>query len=197
MADIVFEDRIAGLIDRSGLPEDVRVLVDRYPRESWDNGNPVGDLGRFWIERHNAFRNIGAALVDSIVQLREEKVTAGQFAGWFGPRLSHFLGDLHGHHQIEDFQYFPLFAAADRRLAKGFDLLEGDHHIIHAALERNANAGQSFYDALVQGRADLPYARDAYAAEAELLLKGLMRHLDDEEDLIIPLLMEQGEDRFY
>jgi hypothetical protein len=35
---------------------------------------------------------------------------------------------------------------------------------------------------------------DDYADVSGLLLKGLIRHLDDEEDLIVPLILDQGED---
>ena len=42
----------------------------------------------------------------------------------------------------------------------------------------------------------MPFSRDAYAVEADTLLRGLMRHLEDEEDLLIPLLLDQGEARF-
>ena len=34
---------------------------------------------------------------------------------------------------------------------------------------------------------------DDYAAASGALLKGLIRHLDDEEDLIVPLILERGE----
>jgi hypothetical protein len=33
-----------------------------------------------------------------------------------------------------------------------------------------------------------------YAGASGLLLKGLMRHLDDEEDLIVPFILDRGED---
>lgn len=184
------------LMVRTGLPDDLKVLLEKYPRAGWDLQHHIGDLGRFWLERHDAFRGLGGALVASIDALREERVATADFARWFAPRLNHFLGDLQGHHLIEDHQYFPRFAAADRRLAAGFGLLEEDHHVIHELLETNAATGREFYEALVTGDARLAYARDAYATQAERLLKGLMRHLEDEEDLIIPLLMEQGEDRF-
>ncbi len=45
------------------------------------------------------------------------------------------------------------------------------------------------------GDADTLRSRgDAYAAASGALLKGLIRHLDDEEDLIVPLILERGED---
>lgn len=190
------EDGLGKLLGRNGLPEDLRVLYAKYPRAGWNTIHTLGDMGAFWISRHDMFRDFGRQLTGAIDDLREGRVAAGRFARWFAPRLNHFLGDLEGHHQIEDYQYFPLFAAADKRLAPGFDLLEEDHHLIHSLLERNAEAGNLFYRDLVDGSEHMPFSRDAYAAEADMLIKGLMRHLEDEEDLLIPLLLDQGEAKF-
>jgi hypothetical protein len=187
---------LGGILDRAGLPDDLRVLYAKYPREDWNSVHTLGQLGGFWIQRHDMFRELGVALVDGIDRLREGEVAAEPFARWFAPRLNHFLGDLEGHHQVEDYQYFPLFAAADARLAPGFELLEEDHHVIHTLLERNAEAANAFYQDLMSGSERMPFSRDAYAAEAGSLLKGLMRHLEDEEDLLIPLLLDQGERKF-
>lgn len=184
------------LLERGGLPEDLKVLYLSYPRESWNNPHTLGQMGAFWLSRHDMFREFGRMLRGGIDDLREGRVGAEPFARWFAPRLNHFLGDLEGHHQIEDYQYFPLFAAADARLARGFDLLEEDHHLIHRLLERNAEAANAFYRDLLAGSDSLPFSRDAYAAEADVLLDGLMRHLEDEEDLLIPLLLDQGEEKF-
>jgi iron-sulfur cluster repair protein YtfE (RIC family) len=192
----VTSEHINSLMTRSGLPDDLKVLIEKYPRADWNSIHTIGELGRFWIQRHDMFRELGGALVAGIDRLKEDAVDASSFARWFAPRLNHFLGDLEGHHQVEDFQYFPLFAAADKRLAHGFELLEEDHHLIHTLLERNAEAANRFYDDLMQNSDRMPFSRDAYAVEAESLLKGLMRHLEDEEDLLIPLLLDQGEAKF-
>eukprot|EP01035_Chromulina_nebulosa_P016347 gene16347-21669_t len=119
-----YPDENLALLVRPGLPEDLRILIGQYPRAEWNSVHTIGALGRFWIERHDMFRELGGQLVASIAELREGRMEAGPFARWFAPRLNHFLGDLDGHHQIEDHQYFPLFAAADARLAPGFELLE-------------------------------------------------------------------------
>jgi iron-sulfur cluster repair protein YtfE (RIC family) len=192
----VTSEHINSLMTRSGLPDDLKVLIEKYPRADWNSIHTIGELGRFWIQRHDMFRELGGALVAGIDRLKEDAVDASSFARWFAPRLNHFLGDLEGHHQVEDFQYFPLFAAADKRLAHGFELLEEDHHLIHTLLERNAEAANRFYDDLMKNSDRMPFSRDAYAVEAESLLKGLMRHLEDEEDLLIPLLLDQGEAKF-
>lgn len=190
------QDQGLGLMFRTGLPDDLRVLYEKYPRGDWNTVHTIGQLGSFWLQRHDMFREFGAALVAGVERLRQGDVQAEQFARWFAPRLNHFLGDLEGHHHVEDDQYFPLFAAADTRLARGFALLEEDHHQIHALLERNAEAANAFYADLMNGGDRMEYSRDAYAAEAGSLLLGLMRHLEDEEDLLIPLLLDQGERKF-
>jgi iron-sulfur cluster repair protein YtfE (RIC family) len=184
------------LMSRNGLPDDLKVLYARYPRQDWNTVHTIGQLGAFWISRHDMFRDFGRMLTKGLEDLREERVTVERFAPWFATRLNHFLGDLESHHQIEDYQYFPLFAAADPRLSAGFALLEEDHHQIHDLLERNADAAKRFHHDLTTGCAKMGFSRDAYAAEAETLMKGLMRHLEDEEDLLIPLLLDQGEEKF-
>jgi hemerythrin-like domain-containing protein len=193
---MAYKDETLALMVRPGLPDDLKVLIARYPRADWNSVHTIGELGRFWMERHDMFRELGSMLVGGIGDLREGKVDAERFARWFAPRLNHFLGDLDGHHRVEDYQYFPLFAAADARLAHGFELLEEDHQLIHTLLERNAEAANRFHGDLVAGSEQMAISRDAYAKEAESLLKGLMRHLEDEEDLLIPLLLDQGERKF-
>jgi hemerythrin-like domain-containing protein len=181
------------LYGRKALPADLRYLVEKYPRESWGAKHTIGQMGRFWLERHDMFRELGAGLVSATVDLREERLTPQQFASWFAPRLNFFLSQLHGHHQIEDQHYFPVFAAAEARLKRGFDILDADHHVIHDLLEANAASANEFLGALQKGGDPLKRATDAYGGHAEHLLTGLLRHLDDEEDLIIPLLLDRGE----
>jgi len=190
------KDETLDLMVRQGLPDDLKILIAQYPRADWGRVHTIGDLGRFWIERHDMFRELGRALVTGIDDLREGRVETQAFAHWFARRLNHFLGDLEGHHQIEDQQYFPLFAAADVRLAHGFELLEQDHDLIHTLLSRNAEAANAFHADLMAGADRLDFSRDAYAVEAQGLLTGLLRHLEDEEDLLIPLLLDQGERKF-
>ena len=62
------------------------------------------------------------------------------FRRFFAPRLRFFLQNLEGHHQIEDLHFFPLFRAAEKRLVKGFDVLESDHEAIHAEIIRTVES---------------------------------------------------------
>jgi iron-sulfur cluster repair protein YtfE (RIC family) len=110
------------------------------------------------------------------------------------PRLQFLLSQLNVHHQIEDQHYFPIFRAAEERLARGFDVLEADHHAIHADMAATAQTANALLQALAAKADALRRCGDDYAAASGTLLKGLMRHLDDEEDLIVPLILDRGEE---
>jgi hypothetical protein len=176
---------------RSGWPADLRFLLEKYPREVWPTHPNLGQTMRFWLARHDMFRELGGALGQGVAAFREGHVGAGDFRGWFAPRLRFFLTELEGHHHIEDAHYFPVFLAAEKRLARGFEALEGDHETIHADLTAAAQAGQAFAQALARGEA--AREADAYAGEAERLLRRLLAHLRDEEDLVAPLALDRGE----
>src|SRR5690606_21063715 len=180
------------LENRKGLPPDLRFLVEKYPREIWDGHANLGDTARFWLQRHDMFRELGGMLQASVGDYREGRLSPADFSRWFAPRLRFFLHQLHGHHQIEDLHYFPIFAEAERRLKRGFDILDSDHHVIHEALERNAEKGREFLLALQQNADRQRFAADAYADENERLIHMLTRHLYDEEDLIIPVILDRG-----
>ncbi|WEX11572.1 hemerythrin domain-containing protein [Chelativorans sp. AA-79] len=183
------------LIDhRTGLPEDLRFLAEKYPRETWAGHANLGEMAQFWLQRHDMFRELGGMLQKSVSDYREGLLPPAGFAQWFAPRLNFFLQQLHGHHQVEDLHYFPVFARAERRLQRGFDILDSDHHVIHDALERNAATAREFLVALQQDADKQHFAADAYADENERLIHMLTRHLHDEEDLIIPLMLDRGED---
>jgi len=181
------------LARRSGWPEDLRVLVSRYPREQWDGHANLGEMARFWLSRHAMFRELTGMIRQIETEFRAGRLPPQEFAGAFVPRLQFLLSQLEVHHQIEDYHYFPIFRAADARLARGFDVLEGDHHAIHADMARVAETANALLRALSSDADSLRARTDDYAAASGTLLKGLIRHLDDEEDLIVPLILDRGE----
>lgn len=182
------------LAHRTGWPEDLRVLLSRYPREKWESHANLGGMARFWLSRHAMFRELSATIEQVTGQFRAGKLPPLEFARQFVPRLQFILDQLNVHHQIEDFHYFPIFRAADARLSLGFEVLEGDHHHIHGDMARTAETANALLQAL-RGDADtLRHCSDGYADASAALLKGLIRHLDDEEDLIVPLILDRGEE---
>lgn len=178
---------------RTGLPDDLRWLAENYPRESWQGHGNIHGMASMWLQRHDMFRELGGMLTAGIADYREGRLDARGFAQWFAPRLNFFLGNLDGHHNVEDQHYFPAFANAERRLKRGFEILDADHHLIHEALERNAETANAFVRSLQENEDQQRFAADAYANENARLVAMLTRHLADEEDLIIPLILDRGD----
>ena len=189
------ETAALALAQREGWPADLRALIERYPRETWSGHENLGQMAQFWLQRHAMFRDLGGSIDAAAGRFRDGKMDAADFTRWFAPRLQFFLAQLHVHHRIEDGHYFPIFRAADARLARGFDVLESDHGVLHDGIERSVTAANALLRA-VDGKADaLKRAGEDYARESAALFKGLRRHLDDEEDLIVPLILDRGEDK--
>jgi len=182
---------------RAGWPDELRVLIERYPREAWTGHGNLGAVAQFWLDRHAEFRALGKMLQEATGDFREAKMTPDAFRRFFAPRLQFFLQRLEGHHQIEDYQYFPIFRQAEPRLVKGFDVLEGDHEAIHADIMRVVDAANGLLRALEGDLDERRAAMDAYADTSGRLLKSLVRHLDDEEDLIVPVILDQGERKLF
>jgi hemerythrin-like domain-containing protein len=178
---------------RDGWPAELRLLIDRYPRAVWQGHANLGVMAQFWLSRHDMFRDIGTALEEGTAAFRNGTSSAQDFRTWFPSRLQFFLQQLNAHHQVEDLHYFPVFQAAEARLALGFDVLESDHHTIHQSIDRAVGAANALLRTPVNDKDPLRAAADAYAAASEALLRRLGRHLDDEEDLIIPLILDRTE----
>jgi iron-sulfur cluster repair protein YtfE (RIC family) len=113
------------------------------------------------------------------------------------PRLRTLVSNLHGHHQVEDYHYFPAFRAAESRLAAGFDVLDSDHDELQRTVTAALAALRELRAAAEQPTAtsgdSAALAARQYVAAVGTLCRRLIRHLSDEEDLVIPLLIERGD----
>jgi hemerythrin-like domain-containing protein len=179
---------------RSGWPDTLRLLADRYPREAWQTHANLGAMAQFWLQRHDMFREIAAALTEATAAYREGSLSATDFRAWFPPRLQFFLQQLNAHHQVEDLHYFPIFQAAEAKLAQGFDVLEADHGIIHQSIDATVVTANAFLRAAVNDADTLRTTGDAYVAASGRLIRQLGRHLGDEEEMVVPLILDRGED---
>ena len=182
--------------ERSGLPDSLAYLRGKYPSASWRAHPNYGALADFWRQIHNGLRHEGSELQKLTRSFQEGTTTPQQFQRTFLPLLKNHLGNLDGHHQVEDQYYFPRFRALDERMRAGFDLLERDHEAIHDLLQQSAEGASRLLASLQRDRDAQRTATDSYAERAQRLLALLDRHLDDEEDLVIPAMLEHGERRF-
>lgn len=181
------------LAARTGIPDDLAYLRASYPKPDWRQHANFGELSAFWLHVHDSLRAHGAELGRLTTAFREGRLDPASFQRAFVPRLNQFLQHLNGHHQIEDHAYFPKFRTLDARMVAGFDLLEADHHLIHEALLASAHSAQALLTALPRGADASRPAADSYAGDADRLLALLVRHLADEEDLVLPAMLHHGE----
>lgn len=173
------------LSHRTGLPPDLLTLLDSLPRSGWADVPGFEGLAAFWLDRHLAFRRMLDLLATDARAVADARM--GREA-WH-PRLTrlggHLVQDLLGHHQIEDEAYFPQMQRLEPRLQRGFDILDRDHHALDGLLRGfvdAANAALAARDSRVAGAR----LHDALAPFAQQL----QRHLEDEEDLIIPVILK-------
>jgi len=181
------------LPNRHDLPSEIAFLRARYPSDAWRQHHNYGELAAFWLQVHASLRAHGNALQQATTAFREQAWDAARFQRFLAPRLEHYLQHLEGHHHIEDVHYFPRFRQLDTRMVFGFDLLENDHDIIHDSVLATASTGRDLVQSLARNEDAAQRAAVAYADRADRLLLLLERHLSDEEDLVIPAMLEYGE----
>ena len=173
---------------RTALPEPLRALVTELPREVWETHPEFGALTRFWLDRHLMFRRLSDMLGADARALVDRKIDPVQARARLARAGQMLLSDLHMHHQIEDHHYFPVLAGLEPGVADGFDLLETDHEALDAELARFAEG----VNAVLRAPEDADAAERA-AEGIEGLARLLDRHLWDEEELVVPVILRHGE----
>ncbi|MGA6937947.1 MAG: hypothetical protein WB041_21560, partial [Pseudolabrys sp.] len=79
------EIEVLALARRTGWPEDLRVLLERYPRERWEAHANLGEMARFWLSRHAMFRELSRAIEQVTEQFRAGNLPPAEFARQFAP----------------------------------------------------------------------------------------------------------------
>ena len=183
---------LTDLAQREKLPDALRVLLEHYPRALWESHQNFDGLTRFWLERQLMFRR-------ALAQWQEDtrgfldKGRDARAHGQMTARIGGFLiNELHGHHQIEDAQYFPTLAAAEKRLAHGFDLLDADHHALDHQLAGLTDAANAHLRALQDRGADTTASAGAMLTRLDGFERFLDRHLIDEEELVVPVILHHA-----
>ena len=174
---------------RDRLPDALRVLLETYPRAEWESHSNFAGLVQFWLERHLMFRKLTSLLqedaeraMDGALDPEQQKARLARFGGALG-------NELHGHHQIEDHHYFPALSGMEPSLVRGFTILDKDHHAMDGLLDRFTRSANG----VLQNGGDVgPFREELLSFDAML-----DRHLVDEEDLIVPVILRHGADALH
>ncbi|MEM8731214.1 MAG: hemerythrin domain-containing protein [Pseudomonadota bacterium] len=171
------------------MPEEMRLLLNTYPRDSWDTHPGFKEKTQAWMRAHEMFRQLARKVrLDSEGWL-DQTVDDDDYArdlSRFGGAL---VGNLHGHHGWEDHSYFPELSAADSRFDAGLDLLEKDHADLDQVLDTFTRQANRVIQLM---RLDPGQVRDEVGplhGTAETIEVFLKRHLSDEEDLAVPIIL--------
>jgi iron-sulfur cluster repair protein YtfE (RIC family) len=180
------------LTARKNLPEHLRVLADKYPATSWQTHPNFSDLASFWLERHSMFREVIKRIKELSLSKIDNRETE-RFEADLSRYSGFFLQQLHGHHTIEDQHFFPQLSKLDTRLDRAFEILDSDHEELHFYINQ---FGEKTNLVLMKGQ-DKDQARDNINHLFETHVnfeKFLHRHLTDEEEIIVPLILEYDPD---
>ena len=175
------------LTTRPRLPDDMRVGLVDFPRERWSEPT-LAEMARFWLNIHENFRRHHAHMGAIVDHWRGGHSDLAGLHNRLVPAIQQFLQHLDAHHNIESGQYFPIFRTLDPRIAHGVDLLDRDHDVVHAELDRLFQFTRAFHQAV---QSNAPDAADHANRLGDIIAgmgPSLLRHLDDEEEIVIPLI---------
>lgn len=174
---------------RTGWPDDIATLTAKYPRDAWDAHPHLREPTRQWMGAHAGFRRLADVLRDDAEHYLDAKIDAELYTSRLA-RLGHMLTvNLHGHHTFEDRSFFPELSAVDSRFDASLEVLEADHQVLDATLDTFERQARRILqlaqleEAQARGEAGLLHAT------VEGLQGFLERHLTDEEDLIVPIIL--------
>ncbi len=183
------------LVTRKALPDPLRALIRQFPRGGWEQNPNYSQLIVFWLDRHLMFRRLS----DQLNMDAQRMLDGNDAIEAYMPKLHRFGGmlinELHGHHQIEDAQYFPVMSKLDTSVARGFDILDKDHGQMDGLLDGLAQAANG----VLQGggpRADVTDAVGNFKKALDGFVPMLDRHLLDEEELVVPILLKYAPSEF-
>ena len=183
MTDLALESR-----DR--LPDALRALVEEYPRASWEAQAHFGGLVQFWLERHMMFRKLMELLRSDAEKMLDGDADPRRYGGRLSRYGAMLVNELHGHHTIEDVHYFPVLAGREASVARGFEILDADHHALDGHLASFTDGANG-----VLTRLDAPQFHDlvgGFHSDLLRLERLLDRHLEDEEELVVPVILKHG-----
>ena len=180
------------LATRTGLPGDWLYLRDQFPRTRWTEPS-LHPVAAHWLQMHAGFRSHADHMTALTAAFRADPADPRGLHRNLIPALQAFLQHLDGHHRIESGHYFPAFRTLEPKIAEGIDLLDRDHDAVHAHLEALLNTGRAFHMAVSAHAVDAADTAHRLADVLDAALPDLARHLDDEEDIVIPLIALKGE----
>ncbi|NQZ32782.1 MAG: hemerythrin domain-containing protein [Oceanospirillaceae bacterium] len=172
---------------RDELPIPIKKSLLNIERAQWAHHPKYHGKAEFFIHYHEGLLNTSSYILNTLVELlngsndpalHETKLKEIYRAGMS------LINNAEHHHKIEDHLYFPEFKRLEPKLGAGIDLLENDHLALSAALGQfSISLNQSMIPGSSYSAWGLLYQS---AIDVDRILN---RHLNDEEEIIIPIFL--------
>ena len=175
------------LLNRSSLPRELKAFLLDYPRKGWSENPNFQHFSEFWLQRHEMFRELSAHLIFLSQTILNKEINEDEYQKQTRRYSSFMLQQLHLHHEMEDNYFFPGIAKYDKKLIAAIELLETDHSEISALVD----AYEKILKRCITPKETLIYAGNLLECQSRLN-KALKRHLEDEEDIIVPAALHYG-----
>ena len=174
---------------REGLPTEFQTLLADYPREAWPDHPNFAQSIQNWMDAHQMFKRLSAITSQETELFLDKKRSEDEYASRLSFYGNQLVNNLHGHHHWEDHDYFPELSAADDRFDDGLDMLETDHIELNSVLENFTNAGNRTMKLLQLDKKQAYEEAGKLHTASGAIETFLNRHLADEEDLVVPILL--------
>lgn len=176
-------------IRSESMPDEMRTLLADYPRVNWPAHPGFKDKTKQWLAAHQKFRKLSAAIRLETEQYLDSERDADDFARRLSYRGNALVGHLHGHHAWEDYEYFPELSAADSRFDLGLEILENDHQALDVVLDSFTKSAIRAIKLVQLGESAARDEAGKLHAATETIEAFLQRHLSDEEELAVPIIL--------
>ena len=182
-------DMLENLETRQGLPVEMQTLLRDYPRDAWpDHPNFAASIQN-WLGAHVMFGRLADIVEKDTQTYLDRDSDAQDYAGRLGYFGNQLVANLHGHHTWEDRSYFPELNRADSRFESGLQMLEADHEVLDAGLDRLTRHANRAIQLTTLDPDQVKDEAGKVLKSVEDIKSYLGRHLPDEEDLIVPILL--------
>ena len=175
------------LLKRSSLSRELKAFLLDYPRKGWSENPNFEHFSEFWLQRHEMFRELSSHLISLSQSILNKQINEDEYQKRTLRCSSFMLQQLHLHHEMEDNYFFPGIAKYDKKLIAAIELLETDHTEISALFD----AYDEILNRCITPRETLIFAGKLLECQS-MLNKALKRHLEDEEDIIVPAALHYG-----
>lgn len=171
------------------MPDEMRLLLNAYPRQDWEAHPGFRDMTRQWLAAHRYFRRTAERVRLDTEALLNKDMAPTDYAKRLNRHGGDLVGHLHGHHAWEDYSYFPELSAADPRFDAGLEILEKDHADLDKVLDDFTQHGTTLLRLVSEDESRAMDEAGAVHRQSLAIEAFLERHLSDEEDLAVPIIL--------